>query len=218
MTRVLERPAEERDRLAERIAERMDAPVAVLGIVFLLVVLVDTVVSPAGALGTVFEIASWALWAVFALEFVLRAAIAPSTARFLRRNWWQLVFLVLPFLRFARVLARLRLARIGRMGRVLSSAVRSSRTAVTTLGSRLGWLSAVTVIVILAASQLLYAFAGVDSYADALHRAALATITGEPLRIDSGLAAVLEVVLALYSVVVFAALAGMLGAFFLERR
>jgi len=98
-------------------------------------------------------VASWIVWGVFVLEFVLRAVIAPSTSDFLRRNWWQLVFLALPFFRFVRILARLRLARLGR---VVSSAVRSTRTATARLSGRLGWLSAVTAIVVLSASQLLY--------------------------------------------------------------
>ncbi len=125
------------------------------------------------------------------------------------------MFLVLPFLRFARVLARLR---VGRMGRVVSSAIRSSRSARAVLSSRLGWLAAVTAIIVLSAAQLLYEFAGFNRYGDALHAAALATIVGEPAGRASGAARVLDVVLALYSVIVFAALAGTLGAFFLEQR
>jgi len=212
---VLRRPAAEREQVARELAERMDGPVTVLGVVFLLLVLVDTVARPDGALAVAFDVASWLVWGVFALEFVLRAVIAPSTSDFLRRNWWQLVFLALPFFRFVRILARLRLARLGR---VVSSAVRSTRTATARLSGRLGWLSAVTAIVVLSASQLLYETTPYPSYAGALHDAALATITGEPIEPRSAVADVLEVVLALYSAVVFAALAGVLGAYFLERR
>ncbi|MDF2967903.1 MAG: hypothetical protein K0Q93_1681 [Nocardioidaceae bacterium] len=55
-------------------------------------------------------------------------------------------------------------------------------------------------------------------YGRALHGAALATVTGEPPAADGAVARVLEVVLAIYSVVVFATLAGALGAFFLQKR
>jgi voltage-gated potassium channel len=213
-TALLRRDATERERLAERISRRMDGPVTVLGVVFLFVVLVETVSNPGEPIATALRVAGWALWAVFAAEFVLRMVIAPSTWGFLRRNWWQLLFLILPFLRFARILARLRLAR---MGRVLSSAVRTGRSAGRRLSNRLGWLVAVTVIVVLASSQLLFEFAGYDSYGAALHAAALATITGQAFGRDSAVAQLLEVVLAVYSVVVFAALAGMLGAYFVER-
>ncbi len=212
---LLARDPAERERLARELAERLDGPITALGVIFLLVVLADSLAEPTGGLAVALDIAGWVIWAAFALEFVLRAVVAPSTGAFLRRNWWQLIFLALPFLRFTRILARLRLARLGR---VVSSAVRTSRTAGARLSSRLGWLSALTAIVILSSSQVLYQFAAYDRYGDALHEAALATITGEPLGSESGLARLLEVGLALYSVVVFAALAGVLGAYFLEDR
>ncbi|HEX6256952.1 MAG TPA: hypothetical protein VFZ70_14190, partial [Euzebyales bacterium] len=165
-----------------------------------------------------FSVASWVLWAAFVAEFVVRMVVAPSTSRFLRRNWWQLVFLLLPFLRFFRILSRLRLRAVTRVGRVVSSTVRGSRVAARELTGRVGWLAAVTVIMVLASSQLLFEFAGYGTYALALHDAAYATIVGDPLTATGVLARVMEIVLSIYSVVVFAALAGMLGAYFLEVR
>ncbi len=212
---VRRRPATERERIAGEIAERMDGPTALLGVIFLLVVLVESISQPEGVIGTVFEAAGWILWLFFVAEFIVRWTVAPDSWLFLRRHWWELIFLVLPFLRFARILARLRLARTGR---VVSSAVRSTRTAGAELSTRLGWLAALTAIVILAASQVLYELGSYTSYGIALYDAALATISGEPTGRDHTAAQVLDVVLALYSVVVFASLAGALGAFFLKRR
>ena len=214
---LLKRAPTERERVAAHLEERMDGPVAALGVVFVLVVLAENVADPRGKLAAVLAVAGWLLWAVFAFEFALRMVIAPSTWGFLRRNWWQLAFLVLPFLRFARVLARLRLARVGRVGRVVSSAVRGTRSATVTLSSRVAWLAAATAIVILAGSQILYQTGAFDRYGEALHAVALATITGEPLGRDAAAAQLADVLLSLYSVVVFAALAGMLGAFFFQR-
>lgn len=209
----------EREDLADRILDRLDAPISVLGVIFLLVVLADTVIETEGAVATGLTVTGWVLWAVFAAEYALRLVVAGNAGRYLRRTWWQLIFLVLPFLRFVRILARVRaLSRLGRAGRVLSSALRSGRTATRRLSSRLGWLAAVTVVVILASSQLLYLSVDGLTYGEALHDTALATITGEPLDREEGIAQVLEVGLALYSVVVFAALAGTLGVYFLERR
>lgn len=212
---VLRRDATERERVAAAIAVRMDGPVTVLGVIFLLVVLADGLAADAGALAVTLEVVAWSIWAVFVAELVLRWVVAPDSWVFLRRNWWQLVFLVVPFLRFFRILARLRL---GRAGRVVSSAFRTGRSATAALSSRLAWLAAVTCIVVLAASQLLHEYAGLEPYGEALHRTALTTVTGEPLGLDDGLAEVVELLLALYSVVVFATLAGTLGAFFLEQR
>ena len=212
--RTLDAPPEQRERIADAIADRLDVPMTAAGVVFLLLVVAETVSAPTGAVGTAFTIASWVLWAAFVAEFVLRMVIAPSTVGYLRRNWWQLVFLAVPFLRFLRAL---RAARAARIGRVVSSAVRSGRTAGRTLSSRLSTLAVVTLLVVLAASQLLSETGDYGSYADALHAAALATMAGEPTGSEDGFTRLVEVVLIGYSVVVFAALAGTFGAFLLER-
>lgn len=190
-------------------------PITAAGIIFLLLVLVDTISDPQGIVGTLFSVTSWVLWALFVAEFLLRLVIAPSTPTFLKRNWWQVIFLAVPALRFVRALRALRAAR---MGRVLSSAVRSSRTAGRRLSSRLGSLGVVTIVVVLASSQLLFELGAYDSYADALEDAALATIAGEPFFPEHAVLRLVQIVVLAYSVVVFAALAGTVGAFLLERK
>lgn len=217
------RPADERERAAELLAARLDKPFTVLGLLFLLVVLGQNVATSPGV-QRVFQVTGTVLWVLFVGEFLLRLWIAPSKTRFFRKNWWQVLFLVLPALRFLRGLALLRVVRAGRVlrvvraGGVVSSAVRSSRSAGRILTSRLGWVAALSAIVVLAASQLLFTQGYYDSYGDALHASALATISGEPLGLQAGLPKVLEVLLVAYSVGVFAALAGTLGAYFFESR
>lgn len=199
---------------AEQLAGRLDRPMGGLGLVFLLVVLGQSLARDP-ALVAVLNAAGWALWLVFVAEFALRAWVARDQRRFWARNWWQLVFLAVPFLRFARAFSLLRAARVGG---VLSAAVRGSRSAGRLLSGRVGWLAMVTGVVVLASSQLLYVLEVYTSYGVALHDAALATVTGEPLEAAGAIARTVEVVLAVYSVVVFATLAGAFGAFFLERR
>lgn len=215
------REPEERERGVELLAARLDTPMSVLGVLFLLVVLGQNVAgSP--AVSRAFTAAGWALWVVFAAEFLLRLWLAPSRGRFLRRNWWQVAFLLLPMLRFLRGLALLRLVRAGgvlrvvRAGGVVSSAVRSSRSAGRILGGRLSWVAALSAIVVLASSQLLYTLGYYAAYGDALYAASLATIAGESLGLAEGLPRVLDVALLTYSVGVFAALAGTLGAYFFD--
>ena len=184
-----------------------------LGLVFVLVVTGQLVVTTPGW-SRVFAVAGWMLWAAFVAEFALRAYIARDQRLFWRRNWWQLVFLAIPFLRFARALTLLRTARIGG---VVSATVRGSRSAGRLLSGRITWLGVITGVVILGSSQLLYVTETFTDYGRALHGAALATVTGEPLQARGALARVTEVVLAVYSVAVFAALAGAVGAFFLQK-
>jgi len=212
---IRRRSRDEREELAARIADRLDVPITAAGVVFLLLVLAETISDPEGVVGTLFSITSWVLWAFFVGEFLLRLVVAPSTSTFLKRNWWQLFFLAVPALRFVRALRVLRAARVGR---VLSSAVRSSRTAGRKLSSRLAALGVVTTVVVLASSQLLFELGDYGSYGDALDDAALATIAGEPFFPEHAALRVVQIVVVAYSVVVFATLAGTVGAFLLERR
>jgi voltage-gated potassium channel len=214
---IKDRPDEEREEIADAIIETLDRPMAALGILFLLLVLAETLITPRGGLSATFQVTSWLIVGVFTGEFLLRLYVAPSRGRFLRRNWTQVVFLVLPFLRVFRVLRGLRFLRLGRAGRILSSALRVTRTAGRRLRGRIAWLATVTATVVLAASQLLYEFGDAEPYSDALYRAAMATITGQPTTI-AGVGRLLDVILAGYSVAVFATLAGIVGAFLIEQR
>lgn len=197
----------------EGLAHRLDRPMGVLGLVFVLVVLGQSLAREPWLVSTL-AVVGWVCWAVFVGEFAYRAVTAGDRRRFWTRNWWQLVFLALPFLRFARALTLLRAARVGG---VLSAAVRGSRSAGRLLSGRIGWLAAVTGVVVLAGSQLLYVLGDYADYGRALYDVALATVSGEPLSADSGLARFLDVLLAVYSVAVFATVAGALGAYFLDR-
>ncbi len=211
---LLKRPPSQRERWADEILDRLTPVMGMLGIVFVLLVLSEQLARP-GPLSVALALLSWSLWAVFAVEFVARLVVAPDTAVFLRRHWWQVVFLVLPFLRLLRLV---RVVRLTRSGRMLAGAVRGSRSTQQVLGSRLAGLGSVVAIVVLGSSQLLFQFSDYGQYADALHAAALGAVTGEPLGKADGFAQVAEVFLAAFSVVVFGALAGLLGSFFVENR
>ncbi|TDW31100.1 ion transporter [Cryobacterium psychrophilum] len=208
----------DRLRSAEILSHRLDRPMGFLGIMFLFVVLGQVLISEA-SWSLVFALLGWTFWAIFVAEFLLRAYVAGFQRAFWKRNWWQVVFLLVPFLRFFRTLQILRLARVvrvARVGGILSASVRGSRSAARLLSSRIGWLIALTAVVVLAASQLLYAFGSQTSYGDALYETALATVTGTGITTADPFSRILHVVLAVYSVAVFATLAGSLGAYFLR--
>lgn len=205
-----------REAWVDELEERFTPLGSALGVVFILVVIGEALAAPASRLRDVFFATGWAIWVVFAIEFALRAIVVPRTGQFLRRNWWQVIFLVLPFLRF---LAILRLGRVARAGRIVGSALRGTRSAGQLLRSRIVWLVTIHTIVVLSASQLLFEFSSAGgTYGEVLHATALASVAGEPLGIQSGFGQVMDVVLATYAVVVFGSVAGALGAYFLERR
>lgn len=124
--------------LAERIASRLDAPITAAGVVLVLIVVADNMTAAGSPLKPLWTVASWLLWGFFAIEFGLRVVIAPSTPTFLRRNWWHLAFLAVPFLRFLRAFTW-----AARLARVASTSVRTG-TAGRTLAGRVAWLVGVT--------------------------------------------------------------------------
>jgi voltage-gated potassium channel len=185
-----------------------------LGLLFLVVVLGQTAARTGTGLHTTLVAATWLLWAVFAAEYVLRLAIAPSKMAFLRRTWWQLLLLAVAFLTMIRSLLILRAAR---PTGVAVAALRGSRSASASLTGRGGWAAVVTAIVVFAAAAILYRTGAVTPYGAALHRAALGAIAGKETGGQSAVAQLLDVGLALYAVGFFASLAGMAGAYFVER-
>lgn len=202
-----------RERLAEELLDRLTPLMSALGILFVLVVLGEQLAHEGSAAATLLTAVGWVLWSVFALEFAARTWIAPDTGRFLRKNWWQLAFLVLPFLRVFRLV---RAIRVLRGGRVVSGAVRGTRSTASVLRGRLGWVLSLWLITVLASSELLVTFSDYSSFARCLHDTCLAAITGERLTASDLFAQVMEVLLAAFSVVVFGSIAGVLGAFFLD--
>ncbi|HEX6208124.1 MAG TPA: hypothetical protein VF058_07175, partial [Actinomycetota bacterium] len=87
------REAEERERRARLLDERLSPVMAVLGILFLLVVVGQALAVPGSGLRRTLATLIWVLWGAFVVEFVVRLGIAPSPGRYLRRNWWQVLLL-----------------------------------------------------------------------------------------------------------------------------
>ncbi len=88
-------------------------------------------------------VVGWLCWGVFVAEFLHRALRARDRRRFWARNWWQVLFLALPFLRFARALS-LPLGR-GRLlprrpapGGCSAAGVRDRRIEPSAIGNRRG--------------------------------------------------------------------------------
>lgn len=211
-----------RERLAGIVERRLDPFMAVLAIVWALFLGYE-LVAPTDQ-RTVLATISNVIWVVFLVEFVVKLAISGHPVGFLRRRWPSVLFLALPALRALRLLRSLRALRILPAARVLGSSYRAIGTATHLLQGRLGFLAAVTGIAVLSGGQLLFVLErghtdGVASLGDALWWSANVATTGtlvfEPVTLPGRL---LSVVLSAFAMIVFAALAAALGAFFVESR
>lgn len=212
-----------RERLAALIERRLDVPMAVLAVVWAVLVAYELVAprSHRGRLG----LAGNVIWAIFVIEFLAKLWVSGKPLRFLRRRWPSVLFLLLPALRILRVVRALRVMRVLPAARVVGSSYRAIGTARSLLGGRLAFLGAASSVVIFSGGQLLYLVegngggGGGGSLGDALWWSANLALSGNPVfEPSSFLGRLLSILLTAYAVVVFASLAGTLGAYFIESR
>lgn len=221
------RACEERefDDWLRRATERADPAMAWLGILFALLVGYEIAVDLTPAAADTLQLAGWAIWGIFALEFGVKLWLAPSKRRFLRRHVVQAAGLLLPAL---RVLRLLRLARVGRAlpaGRVVAASYRTAGSSRRLFRSRLGYLAALSSIATVALAELAYLFerdasGGIfASFGDALiwSAAVVVALSADPRPASTG-AEIAMLGGFVFGLVVVASLAGTLGAFFLESR
>lgn len=211
-----------RERLATLLERRLDVPMALLALVWALFVAYE-LIAPADQLPVLSTISN-VIWVVFLVEFVLKLVVSGKPFRFLRRHWPSVFFLLVPALRMLRALRALRAMRLLPAARVLGSSYRAFGTARSLLQGRLQFLLITSLVVIFGGGQLLFVLergrsGAIGSLGDALWWSANAVISGtlvyEPVTLAGRLLALL---LTAYAIVVFASLAGTIGAYFVESR
>src|SRR4051794_11427907 len=95
----------ERWELLHQIDALLDGPMVVLSFVWLALTVADFT----SGLGRTLTAASYVIWALFAVQFLIGIVIAPSKRQYLRRNWLTALALVLPAFRVLRAVRALRL-------------------------------------------------------------------------------------------------------------
>lgn len=200
-----------REDLRERLDRYLDVPLALASVLMVLLAVVELggeVGEPwRGWLATL----GWFLWGLFFFEFGVKFALAPVKRAYLRRSWLDVLVLLVPFLRFLKVLGVLRAARALPLFRLLVFGGRGSGAAVVLLRRRrLGQLALISVLVILigaSAGFVLEAGARastITNFGDALWwSAALVTTVGSELYPVTAGGRVLGFLLMLYAVGVF---------------
>lgn len=210
-----------RERLAAVVEDRLDPAMAVLGLLWVGFVLYEQV-APADQRDELALISN-VIWGVFVVEFLVKLWVSGHPVRFLIRRWPSVLFLALPALRVLRVVRAVRAFRLLPAARVISSGYRAIGNAGQLLRGRIAFLGATTVIAILSGGQLLYVFearqGGAEGLGDALWWAANLAISSTPyFEPETIVGRIVTLVLSAYAIVVFAALAATLGAFFVDTR
>lgn len=81
-----------------------------------------------------FFVLDWFIWAVFALELAIKTYLSLDRGIYLKRHWFDVIIVVVPFLRPLRLVRSLRFLRVARGARLLSFAMRFIYSAQTIIG------------------------------------------------------------------------------------
>jgi hypothetical protein len=87
------------DDLRQRTDRFFHWPMIVLALAILPLLAIEVYRSPTGALGRAINIGFAVIWLAFVVEFVIKITIAESRVEYIRRNWLDVVIIVLPLLR-----------------------------------------------------------------------------------------------------------------------
>ena len=214
----------ERHALLEQVASGLERPMAVLGFVWLVLVVVELTVGLSPFLTAV----NYTIWGLFVLQFLLEFALAPRKLAYLRRNWLTVLALVLPALRAVRLVRAVRLlraARGARLVRVVSSANRGMRALGRVMGRRgLGYVVSLTLLVNLLGAAGIYAFerdvagGAITSFGVALWWTAMTLTTmGADYFPQSAEGRLLGLLLAIYGFAVFGYVTASIASLFVAR-
>jgi voltage-gated potassium channel len=167
----------------------------------------------------------WFIWSAFAFEYVVRLVLTERRWHFVRREWPDLLIIVLPFLRPLRIVrsARaLRLLRLSRLAAVLAEATQETRRLL--VRHKLHYALLATAVVVIGCALLVYGLEDgsggpIDNVGDALWWS-ITTVTtvgyGDTFPTTAAGRGV-GAVLMLTGIALFGVLTANLAAFMLER-
>ncbi|HEX2040415.1 MAG TPA: potassium channel family protein [Acidimicrobiales bacterium] len=215
----------ERRAALERFERAVELPLLVLAVVMvpLLVLPVAVDLSPGAEQAVV--AADWFVWAAFAFEYIVRLALTERRWRFVRREWPDLLIVVLPFLRPLRLVRSARALRALRLLRLVAALGEVSQEARRLLvRHRLHYTLLVTLVVVVGAAALVLAVedgsaGAIDGIDDALWWA-ITTVTtvgyGDTFPVTAAGRAI-GAFLMVAGIALFGVLTANLAAFLLER-
>ncbi|MGK2965091.1 MAG: potassium channel family protein [Tepidiformaceae bacterium] len=96
----------------KRLEKATDLPLLILAIALIPLLILPLFDDLPDSYRAAFLAADWFIWAVFAVDFAVKLAVAPSRWRYVRTHWLEVAMVALPFLRPLRIARLLRFARV----------------------------------------------------------------------------------------------------------
>jgi voltage-gated potassium channel len=130
--------------------EAVKWPMLALSVAIIPLLLIPLVVQLSPAERTVFTVADWAVWTLFAAEYFVRLYLSPRRRHFVTHNLLDLALVLVPFLRPLRAMRSLRALRLLRLTVALlfvGRGIKASRRALMRHGLAYVLLVAILIIV-----------------------------------------------------------------------
>ncbi len=214
--------ARERNRLLNEVGKFLEGPMIFLGFVWLILLVVELI----WGLPILLEYATFGIWILFIIDFIIKLILAPFKIKFLKKNWLTAVSLLIPALRVFRIFRFVKLLRGVRsvnIVRVISSLNRSMKSLRATMKRRgFGYVALLAVTVTFAGGAGMYALEnpnpGFSSYGMALWWSAMRIITaGSDYFPQTPEGRGLAFLLSLFGYAVFGYVTATLATFFIGR-
>ncbi len=118
----------------ERFARATDGPMMVITILWLPVLIIPLVIQVHGTVASTFAVIDYTIWALFAVEYLAKLALAPSRKQFVRTHILDLIIVAVPFFRPARIGRLMNLGRLGRIAVLTADIVARAKKLMTHKG------------------------------------------------------------------------------------
>ncbi|MGK0359004.1 MAG: hypothetical protein ACI9U2_001300 [Bradymonadia bacterium] len=100
------------DDLRERVERRFHWPMILLALAVLPLLAIELLQKPTGRIEFWVEVGFWMIWIAFLVEFVIKIGIAESRWEYVKRNWLDVVVILVPLLRPLRLTSLSRTIRL----------------------------------------------------------------------------------------------------------
>lgn len=140
----------------DRFCAAVDGPLTVLAVLWVPVLVVPLVTTVSPATSDALDSVDYAVWAVFAIEYLVKLYLSPSRLKFVTHHLVDLLVIAVPVLRPLRLFRLLRLLRIARAALILSSALKRARDLLTHHGLHYVLLAVLGIIGLCSALELAF--------------------------------------------------------------
>lgn len=136
-----------------------EIPLIILVFIMMATIIIPLVIPLAVQTHQLLEYIDWAIWAIFAIELSIRTYLSINRIDYLKKNWIDVIIVLLPLLRVFRLLRATRLLRILRFGRILVLFGKFTKEIKTILSrNNFHYLLVVLVVLIAIGTILIYHF------------------------------------------------------------